>query len=478
MNKIYDIIVIGAGSGGLNIAVFMARIGCTVLLIDKSDRSIGGDCLNYGCIPSKALIHVARMVYTGKNVSQFGITQQGEVDIEKVMAYVTERKEIIREHENAAHFRNLGIDVVLGTATFASANEVEVDNTKYTGKKIVIATGSRPRTLTIPGASEAFALGILHTNETIFDLKVLPKKLVVIGAGPIGVELGQALSHLGSEVTLVSNDSHILPREDTSVVNVLFEQLQRDGMHFVFNTNTVRIQKSTLILKDRNTDAENSLPFDVILVAIGRILNTDNLQLEKAGVEIRDGKIVVDAYLRTTNKNIYVCGDVAGMHQFTHAAELHAGLLLRNFFTPFFKKKLSTKNMSWVTYATPEIATYGLSEKELLAQHIPYTILEESFEHDDRAITDSATHGIAKMFVNPKSGRILGGTMVAPHAGELIQELILSMSAKIPISKIFNKTYPYPTASRINKRVVTGYFKEKLTVRAASILKTLFRLFA
>jgi len=474
----YDIIVIGAGSGGLNVASFMNSIGLKVLLLERSDEQIGGDCLNTGCVPSKALIHVARMQHSANLLSVFGPQVKGEIDLEKVMSYVKNAQATIRIHENAEYFRSKGMDVVLGKATFAGKNAVKVGDSIYHGKKIILATGSRPRTLTIPGVEEVERSARLYTNENIFSLTNLPKRLLVIGAGPIGIELGQAFRHLGSEVTIMTNDAKILPREDSTLASILYERLKEDGVVFHFGKNTLRFEKGdTLVVEDSTTKTAEKLYFDAVLVSIGRILNTDGLELEKAGIKTDErGKILVDGYLRTTNKQVFVCGDVAGQHQFTHAAELHAGVIIKNMFTPFFKKKLTTDTLSWVTYTTPELATYGLNEIELKKRKIEYKVLESSFAEDDRAITDDAKYGYTKMFVDSKTKKILGGTMIAPNAGELIQELILATTNGLTTSAIFNKIYPYPTAGRINKRVVTNGERGRLTSSVKRLLRFFFSL--
>ncbi len=468
----YDIIIIGAGSGGLNIAVFMTRVGLKVLLIDKTDKNIGGDCLNTGCVPSKALIHVARTIASTKESEKYNISISGEVSLEKVMEHVHKSIETIRTHENREHFIKMGIDVVLGNASFSGTNEVSVDGVSYRGKKIVIATGSRPRELSIPGVEESHVV----TNESVFELKTLPKNLVVIGTGPIGIELGQAFLMLGSSVTFVGNDKSILPREKHEYAEVLFKTLQSQGATFAFESDTLRIENGkTLIIQNKVNKEEKTIPFDTILVAIGRRLNVEGLNLEKAGIESKDGKIVVNEYLETTNKNVLVCGDVAGGYQFTHAAEVHAKVLLNNFFNPFKKKTLTYDDFSWVTYTTPEIATFGASEDSLKKKGIVYQVLETSFSEDDRAIADMSTEGKSEIYIDTKTKHILGGTMVARNAGELVQELLLTMSARLPIDVLFNKVYPYPTATRINKKLISEYFKNKLTDFNTKILRFLYR---
>lgn len=468
----YDIIIIGAGSGGLNIAVFMAKTGFKVLLVDKSDKNIGGDCLNHGCVPSKSLIHVAREVMVAGSVSQYGVIATGEVDLSLVMKSVQEKIETIREHENAGYFRKLGIDVVLGTAQFIGEREVTVEGVSYQGKKVILATGSRPRALTIEGGEDAHVI----TSDDVFTLTTLPKKLVVIGVGPIGIELGQAFSMLGSRVTFVGSESRILPREKEEFAEVLHNNMKQQGAIFMFNSEVIRIENNTmLIVKDKNTQEEFSVFFDTILVAIGRELNVENLGLENAAILVEHGKIVVNEYLQTTNKNVYLSGDIAGGYQFTHAAELHAQVLLHNFFSPF-KKKLTYDTFSWVTYTTPELAAFGLSEEVLTKRGIRYKKLETSFTDDDRSITSGVTYGKSEVYVDSTSKIILGGTMVADNAGELVQELILAMEAKTPIIKIFTKIYPYPTATRINKKVIGEYFKKRFSESQKKILRLLYKL--
>lgn len=468
----YDIIIIGAGSGGLNIAVFMAKTGFKVLLIDKSDKNIGGDCLNNGCIPSKSFIHSAKEIASARSASKYGLTLLGNLDFSLVLQSVQEKIETIREHENADYFRKLGIDVVLGVAQFIGEREVTVEGVVYTAKKIILATGSRPRTLTIEGGENARII----TSEEVFTLSKLPKNIVVIGLGPIGLELGQAFCILGSTVTFIGNESRVLPREKEEYAQVLYENMKQQGATFIFNSEIVRIENNTnLVIKNKSTQEESSVLFDTVLVAVGRELNVENLGLEKANILTEHGKIVVNEYLQTTNKNVYLSGDVAGGYQFTHAAELHAQVLLHNFFSPF-KKKLTYDTFSWVTYTTPELATFGCSEEVLSKRGIVYEKLETSFTDDDRAITGESTYGKSEVYVDVHSKNILGGTMIADNAGELVQELILVMEAKVPIKKLFNKIYPYPTASRINKKLISEYFKKRFSESQKKILRFLYAL--
>ena len=473
--KQYDVMVIGAGSAGLSVGLFMNKAGFKVLLIDKTDHNIGGDCLNDGCVPSKALIHVARIAHSAREAKHFGLQVTGKVDIKKAIEYVYNRQNIIREHENANHFRKEGLDVVLGEAKFTGANEIEVEGRHYTGKKIVIATGSKPRKLKVPGVEKV----TYFDNESIFHLDNLPERMLVIGGGPIGIEIGQTLNRLGSKVTVVQRGEMILEHDDKAVTEILYQQLEEEGIDFILNADVdsfPTLNEALIKLKHGGTRTVN---IDAIFVGVGRELNTQSLQLEKAGVKVKDGKIVVDDYLQTTNKNVYVCGDVAGSLQFSHAAEQQARMLLNNFFSPI-NKKLNNDHMSWVTFTDPEVATFGLSEKTLKEKGAKYRRLDTDFDSDDRAITDSHRYGKLILYISQGSflhkEKILGGTMVAPGAGELIQELILANTAKIPIKAIFNKIYPYPVASRINQKAIVQYKQEGLTEGLKKLLRFAFKI--
>ncbi len=468
--NVFDIIVIGAGSGGLNIAGFMNRVGFKVLLIDKSDSHIGGDCLNFGCIPSKALIHVARMVHDAKNAEAFGVVATGDVNWKKVRTYIKEKQESIREHENAKWFEGKGMTVVLGAASFISKNSVSVNGTTYSAKKIVLATGSRPRELVGQGIEKVTTV---LNNENVFTMEELPKRILFLGGGPIGIELAQSLSYLGSCVTIADPASQILNKEDPEIALVLRTEMEKEGVRFLLQHTLIEFISSNQAIFSKNDGTTTTIDFDAVFVGIGRVLNTEDLSLEKAGIKQKEsGKIVVDSFLRTTNKNVYLCGDIAGNYQFTHAAEMHASVILKNFFSPF-KKKFTGDGISWTTYTTPEIATFGLQEHELKKKKVMYQVLATNFTEDDRAITDSYQYGKSKIFITPKGG-VLGGTMVAPNAGELIQELVLAQTAKLNVQELFNKTYAYPSASRINKRTVSGYFASKLTPFTKRLLRVLY----
>lgn len=468
----FDVIVIGAGSGGLNIASFMHRIGSRVLLIDKSDASIGGDCLNFGCVPSKALIHLAAEVRASRSAAkELGLQISGEPDMKQVAKKIQEAQEVFRPHENAAYFRKKGIRVELAPASFAGPKEVRVGASVFSGERIVLATGSRPRRLQVPGSDQVK----IWTNEEIFSNTVLPKHLVVIGGGPIGMEIASAYEGFGSKVTVINRGNQLLGKEDAEIAATLERTCKQRGMDIYHEAEVVRFEGEKTIVFKTKEGAETALSFDMVFAAIGRELNVEGLNLEAGQIQTNDrGGVVVDAYLRTSNKNVYVCGDVAGMHQFTHAAELHASTIIKNLLSPF-KKPLKTDHLSWVTFTSPEVATFGRSEETLKQQGVRYEVLRDDFLEDDRAITDQYPVSLAKLFVDPK-GHILGGTMIAPGAGEITQELMLAAAKHLRLGDLFAKVYPYPTASRINRRMAGAYLGRKLTPKTARLLRVLMNI--
>lgn len=464
----FDIIVIGAGSGGLGMASFMNTAGFKVLLVETSDHNIGGDCLNYGCIPSKAFIHITQGIRTGKSVSKFGVDQQGQPDIKKIMHYVREKQGVVREKENASYLRKKGIHVELGFATFSGDKSVKVNDKEFIGKRIVIATGSRPRRLDIPGVEKVD----VFNNESIFSIDYLPKKLLVIGGGPIGVEMAQAFRNLGSEVSILQRADRLTEKEAPDISDVLEQQFTKSGIKVLTGHQLKSFSSSNKAVIIDNNDKTSEVEFDAVFVAIGRTINIDKLEIEKAGIVAKDGKLVIDDYLRTTNKRVYAVGDAAGRHMFSHAAELHVRTVAHNFFSPF-KKKLNVDHFSWVTFTDPEIATFGLNEDELKKRDIAFEVLEKTFQEDDRAIVDEYRDALVRLYVGKKQ-EILGGTMIAPGAGEIIQELILANTAGITAKELFEKIYPYPTAGRINQKTLQPLFSSKLTPRNKKILRLLY----
>ncbi len=472
-NQHYDIIVIGAGSGGLSIGLSMHELGFRVLLIDKRPENIGGECLNTGCIPSKALIHVSRIVHNAKKAEKFGLNTGGMVDLVKVADYVNSRQEKIRSHENAQFFKDKGIDVKLGEARFVSKKEVQVEDQVFSAKRIAIATGSKPIKLKVPGVE----LVRYFDNESIFDLRNLPPRLLLVGAGSLSLELGQAFSRLGSKVTIVEQMDRILINEEHDVSQILVERLRAEGLEF-------HLQSRLIEFKDANTaliegpDGSMTIEMDAVLVGVGRRVSAEGLMAENAGIKVENGRIKSDAYLRTSNKHVVVIGDAADSLKFSHGAEWHAMILLNNFFSPL-KRKLSYDHFSWVTFTDPEIATFGLSEQEIKSRRISYERLELDFVEDHRAIVDDYQYGKLILYVKKSripmgDAKILGGTMIAPNAGEIFQELVLARSTGLGIKSLFNKIYPYPTSSRVNKTIALNHYLPQFSPWLKRLLRLLY----
>lgn len=470
----YDIIVLGAGSAGLNVASFMNTLGLRVLLIEKG--LIGGDCLNYGCVPSKALISIAHTIHCSRQSNKFGIHSLGALQMDKVADTIRQRQEKIRIHENEAYFRGRGIDVEIGSPEFISRDAVMINEKEFTARKIVIATGSRPSVPEIEGMDKVEYL----TNETIFANRQLPARLLVIGGGPIGIELAQAYQRLGSQVTVLARGNQILPKEDADTAVILTKLLREEGLDIRLGFIPVRFTDPhhlTVQPYDKQTDRRLgeaiTLTFDQVLIAAGRKLNTEGLNLEKAGVEASDGKIRVDETLRTTNKHIYCCGDITGDYLFTHWAEYQAAVAIRNMLSPF-KRKVDRLRIAWVTYTDPEVASFGMQSRRLDQEGIKYKTVEIDLKDVDRAVCEGITAGKLKLHLS--QGRIIGGVMIAKNAGELSSELISAMTLKLPFAKLYNRIFPYPTMARINRRAVQKHLGGKLTPGNIKILNRLFKL--
>lgn len=465
----YDLIVVGAGAGGLNVLGFMHKAGFKVLLIEKNSHNVGGDCLNFGCVPSKALIHASRAVHTAHTEARrFGIQVHGDVSMKEVRKHIEGVQNTIRERENVEYFRKQGIEVAVGEAKFCGRNSVVVAGKEYSAKKILLATGSRPRTLIVPGST----LPHVHTNESIFSIEEIPKNLVVIGAGPIGLELGQAFARLGSHVTIVCDGRTILTRNETSVSPIIVQSLKNDGVDFLFEASVKEIDTECVTVTEKGQ--EKRIEANTVLVAIGRDLSFDALELSSAGIRTDRGKLIIDDYLRTTNKSVYVAGDAVGGPQFTHLTEMHANVLLKNFFIPRpFWRKFTLDNLASVTYTSPEVAVFGKSERELQQENIPYERQEISFNHDDRALIDNENQGYCAIY-SGKGGAIFGGTLVCTHAGELVRELIVAHKEGLTLKTLLETVYPYPIRARIIQSLARQTLSKKLTPATRKLLRVLF----
>lgn len=474
MRTKYDALIIGSGSGGLNIAMTLHAVGLNPLLIEKDIDNIGGDCLNTGCVPSKALIHISRLVASGRQAQQFGFQLTGSVDWSAVKSYIQEKKDQIKEHESLEYFQSLGMDVVIGEGFFVGKRQVQVEDTVYQGKNIVIATGSHPRHLDLPGMDMLEYGRQYFDSDSLWDLDNLPQRLTIIGGGPIGLEIGQALQRLGVQVSVVQRGNTFLPKEHPEISPILQKQLEAEGIDFYFNTEPIGVlSKDTLKVRNRATEEEFTLGFDGLMIAIGRELRGIK-GLEQAKIQTDDrGRITVNRYLQTSNPHVYVAGDAVGSFQFTHAAELHAQVIVKNLLSPW-KKSLSWNYFSWVTFTDPEIATFGRSEERLTQQNIHFETLEIDVVKEDRQLIEE-TPGKLRLYIGCK--QILGGTMIGAQAGEISQELILALSAGLKVDELFNKIYPYPTASRINKAAIRQLYKRKLTSINKTLLGLSYRVF-
>ena len=448
----HDMIVIGAGSGGLGAAGFGGAIGLKVALIDKSEHDFGGECLNYGCVPSKALLHVAAQFAGARDARRFGLESSGKADFREVMAYIHERQDIIRKQESPAHLsREYGLECIVGEAMLTGRREVTVNGRKLTAPRIVLATGSRPRHLRVPGAERVKQ----YDNESVFsELSELPERLLLVGGGPNSCEMAQAFQRLGSQVTLLVRGERLLEQDPAAAAKVLAAKLKEEGVKIRFRTEVSAFRDAHTAEIKRAGIADGTLAFSHCAVAIGREVRTAGLGLELAGVHTRDGRIITDDYYRTTNKSIYTVGDAYGREMFSHGAEKHNSDLWTNLLSPVDRKhRLS--NFSWVTFTDPEVATFGLTPEQLDARGEDYERVEQSFAHDDRAVAADYRNGLLILYLSRGklgSSKVLGGTMVAPGAGEMIQELLLLHQLGRDYGTLTNKIYAYPVGSRINQK--------------------------
>lgn len=456
----YNVVVIGGGSAGLVTAYIASAVKAKVALVEK--HKMGGDCLNTGCVPSKALIRSARVAADIKRASEFGIdVTDSQVRFENVMKRVHASIQSIEPHDSVDRYTALGVDCITGAAKILSPYEVQVNGQTLRTKNIVVATGARPLIPRIPGLENASPL----TSDTVWNLKTQPKRLVVLGGGPIGCELAQAFARLGSQVTLVELSNRVLSREDEEVSELVSRRMREDGVKILTSHRAIRVhvdgtEKS--LVCERN-DLEVEVEFDQVLVALGRQPNTTGFGLEELGVELSPkGTIQSDQYLRTTNyPNIYVCGDVAGPFQFTHTAAHQAWYAAVNsLFSPLVKFKADYRVIPWCTFVDPEVARVGLNELEAKAQEISYEVTVYGIDDLDRAIVDGEAEGFVKVLTKPGSDQILGVTIVGAHAGEIIGEFVTAMKYGLGLNKILGTIHIYPTFSEANK-YAAGVWKRK-----------------
>jgi pyruvate/2-oxoglutarate dehydrogenase complex dihydrolipoamide dehydrogenase (E3) component len=469
---VYNLVVLGAGTAGLVATAGAATLGARVALVEE--RLMGGDCLNFGCVPSKAVIRASRAAYALKEACEFGGNPAVEAgfDFPKAMERMRRLRAEISSHDSVHRFTSLGAQVFLGSARFASRNMVEINGIRLRFKKAIIATGGRPAHPDIPGLSEA---GFL-TNETVFSLTKLPAHLVVLGAGPIGCELAQAFQRLGSQVTILTRGSRILPREDPDVSSLLAERFQREGIRLVFEAKIRRVERldDGKVIHFTQGTSTGTVTVGEILVSVGRVPNTEGLNLEAAGVQYDAKGVSVDDRLRTTNPNIYAAGDICSPFKFTHAAEAMARIALQNALF-FGRKRASSLVIPWTTYTDPEVAHVGLAEPEARKRGALVETFTLPFIDLDRAILDGETEGLARVHMDAKTKRILGATLVGRHAGESIGELVLAMNQGLRLDALSGVIHPYPTQAEVIKRLGDASMRSRLKPWMRRLLERFFR---
>jgi pyruvate/2-oxoglutarate dehydrogenase complex dihydrolipoamide dehydrogenase (E3) component len=467
----YNLVVIGAGTAGLVTAAGAAGLGAKVALIER--KWLGGDCLNVGCVPSKAIIRSARAAAAVRDARNFGAGHvEPEVDFASVMERLRKLRSDIAPHDSAARFRDLGVDVFLGDAEFESGTTIRVGDTRLDFVKAVIATGARAAAPPIPGLEDIEYL----TNETLFSLTERPESLAVVGGGPIGCEMAQTFARLGTRVVQLERSETVLPREDRDAGILVQNHLQADGVDLRTGMSDLKFSKTDdgirMTFKQEGKTCEESV--EKVLIAVGRAPNLEGLNLETAGVNFHDKGVEVDDRLRTSNPAIFACGDVCSKYQFTHAADFMARIVIQNALF-MGRKKISDLVIPWCTYTSPEVAHVGISEQEADSEGIDIDTYTVDLAEVDRAILDGETDGFVKIHTKKGSGNILGATIVAAHAGDLINEIVLAMTQGIGLGSLANAIHPYPTQAEAVRRVGDLYNRTRLTPRVKSLFDTWLR---
>lgn len=469
----YDMIVVGGGAAGLTVAAGAAKFGARTALIEK-DR-LGGDCLHYGCVPSKTLIKSAKIYHYAKNMDLFGLpqTQIPPCNLKSVMDRIRRVIDKVGLHDSVDRFENLGVSVVFGQAEFCSEHEIRVNGKILSAKKITIATGSSPFVPPIEGLAEA---GFI-TNVETFSLEALPESLVVLGAGPIGAELAHAFSRLGSKVTLVDTLDSPLSVEDRDMAQVVTSQMLLDGVSLRMGCKAKLIRKEAdkrVLLTEDREGIEESLTCDQILVATGRKPNVSNLNLEAAGVVYTKKGIDTDDHLRTNQKHIYAAGDVNGKFPFTHVAGAEGAFVVRNAIL-HLPGKMNYHLVPWVTFTDPEIASVGYNEIRAKQEHVAYDLYVEQFAEVDRAVAEGEAEGKIKILTSAGSDKIIGVQIVGLHAGELLGASVLAVSHRMKLWDLASPIFAYPTLSEIHKKAAGRYYAQKVfNPKIRSLLKLLF----
>ncbi|WP_439102299.1 FAD-dependent oxidoreductase [Congregibacter sp.] len=453
-----NLVVIGAGSAGLVSSLIAATLKAKVTLIER--HKMGGDCLNTGCVPSKAILRSAHVAEEMRRAPEFGLAPvEVSVNFPAVMERVQAKIAAIEPHDSVERFTSLGVDCVAGDAKIVSPWEVEVNGKRISSRHIVIASGARARVPDIAGLDDLDYL----TSDTLWEIRELPRRLMVLGAGPIGCELAQAMASLGSEVTLVTHASRIMPREDDDASSLVHARLEKKGVRILRNCEpqSFACTETGQRAHCQHNDEPLTLEFDRLLLAVGRTPNIEGMGLEELGIRTTDrGTIEVDDYLQTVIPTIYACGDIVGPYQFTHTASHQAWFATVNALLGHLKRfRVDYSVIPWATFTSPEVARVGLSEDEAKAQDIDYEVTRYGIDDLDRAIADSEDEGFVKVLTEPGRDRILGATIVSAHAGDLIPEFVLAMKHGLGLNKILSTIHIYPTMGEAN-RFLAGEWKK------------------
>ena len=467
---LYNVVVVGAGTAGLVTAAGSVALGARVALIER--HKMGGDCLNFGCVPSKALISSARLLHRMRHAQPWGINaSEPAFDFNAVFAQMRTARAELAPLDSQERFESLGVDVFRGEATFLSPTELMVGDQKLRTRHVIIATGSRAAIPPAIGASRV----PYFTNETIFDeLKEKPESLLIVGGGPIGCELGQMFGRLGVKVTIVQRGSRLLKKEDPAVSEFVQAVLEAEGVRILTRFEVEEANETEGGVTLRGGDQRISA--SALLVASGRRPNVENLNLRKANVSFTERGVTVDKYLETSQPGIYAIGDVVGQLQFTHVADYHARIAIRNTLVPFsfLRQKVDYSVVPWCTYLDPEVATVGLTESQAKERGTDYELIEQEMKAVDRAVVERTDAGFARVLVKRGSDKILGATIVGEHAGELIQEFVLAMKHGIGLKQIASTIYAYPTFASLVLKSAEKFNKKRLTPRARRITGWLY----
>jgi len=463
----YNLVVIGAGTAGLVAAAGAAGLGAKVALIERS--LMGGDCLNVGCVPSKAVISAARVAATIRRAGDFGVDVPGDgnVDFAAAMQRMRRLRACISPNDSAQRFRDLGIDVYFGQASFVDSGAIDVDGTRLSFKRAVIATGARAAAPPIPGLDSVDYL----TNETLFSLTDLPRRFGVIGAGPIGCEMAQSFAQLGSDVFLVEAEHGILPQEDRDAAEIVQNAIERDGVNLLCCGRNLEIRNEAGIrLAVESHDRKYDEPVDQLLVAVGRAPNVENLNLDGVGVEYDRKGVTVNDRMQTTNSRIYAAGDICSPYQFTHAADFMARIVIQN---ALFKGRAKSSSLviPWCTYTSPEIARVGLYEMQAQEKGLEVGSFVQQLHEVDRAILEGDDEGFVKVHVRKGTDQIVGATIVARNAGDMISEITLAMTHGLGLKKIGSTIHPYPTQAEAIRKLGDQFNRTRLT----PFVKSLFQ---